>query len=326
MRFCSTAIIWWFCAEWPGGLTYYTTVGGSVEPGDADLEAALRREAMEEIGATIGPATEFLTLTEPGSTPVVQHFFLADLLDMDLNRRHGPELDDPDTGTHRARQVQNAVVAGEQEDGAGARSFLTCAVEVARLVGVEETGPVPESRRARLLAGAVRKPLLQRASLPEEFFAPLMAAAVYDPDPSFCRWFVEPALYAFGRRRVRGALVAYMRTGTDAERAGAERAWYYAHLPLYPDRSRAYGPDGKRDPALDASQDMVEAWLEASMRVFAEATDLRMCHRVLLGLPVSRQAYPPGLHDLFESTLATARAHSDEHIRGWAAAVDRFGA
>ncbi|MEV0740055.1 NUDIX hydrolase [Streptomyces sp. NPDC050549] len=84
---------------WPGGDSYCTTVGGSVEPTDADLEAALRREAMEEIGATIGPATEFLTLTEPGgTTTVVQHYFLAYLLDMDLARRHGPELDDPDTG------------------------------------------------------------------------------------------------------------------------------------------------------------------------------------------------------------------------------------
>ncbi|MGX9889171.1 NUDIX domain-containing protein [Streptomyces sp. NPDC002276] len=84
---------------WPGGDSYCTTVGGSVEPADADLESALRREVLEEIGATIGPATEVLTLTEPGgTTTVVQHYFLADLLDMDPDRRHGPELDDPDTG------------------------------------------------------------------------------------------------------------------------------------------------------------------------------------------------------------------------------------
>ncbi|MFD4879390.1 NUDIX domain-containing protein [Streptomyces sp. NPDC058420] len=84
---------------WPGGDPYCTTVGGSVEPEDADLEAALRREALEEIGATIGPATEFLTLTEPrGTSTVVQHYFLADLVAMDLDLRHGPELDDPDTG------------------------------------------------------------------------------------------------------------------------------------------------------------------------------------------------------------------------------------
>ncbi|MGW2780329.1 NUDIX domain-containing protein [Streptomyces populi] len=84
---------------WPGGRVYCTTVGGGVEPDDADLEAALRREVMEEIGATIGPVSEFLTVTEPGErVTVVQHYFLADVLEMDLDRRNGPELDDPDTG------------------------------------------------------------------------------------------------------------------------------------------------------------------------------------------------------------------------------------
>lgn len=84
---------------WPGGSPYYATVGGGVEPYDADLEAALRREVMEEIGATIGAATEFLTLTEPGEkVTVVQHYFRAEVLDIDPARRSGPELDDPDTG------------------------------------------------------------------------------------------------------------------------------------------------------------------------------------------------------------------------------------
>ncbi|WP_249399944.1 NUDIX domain-containing protein [Streptomyces argyrophylli] len=36
----------------------YTTVGGGVKAEDANLEAALRREVMEEIGATTGPASE----------------------------------------------------------------------------------------------------------------------------------------------------------------------------------------------------------------------------------------------------------------------------
>ncbi|MFR9794888.1 NUDIX domain-containing protein [Streptomyces sp. MS06] len=84
---------------WPGGPAYCTTVGGGVEAGDTGLEAALRREAMEEIGATIGPATEFHTLTEPGErVTVVRHFFHADVLEVDLRRRGGPELDDPDCG------------------------------------------------------------------------------------------------------------------------------------------------------------------------------------------------------------------------------------
>ncbi|MFC9585627.1 hypothetical protein ACFVJ8_22745 [Streptomyces yangpuensis] len=76
------------------------------------------------------------------------------------------------------------------------RSFLTCATAVARLLGVEESAGEPGDLRARHLAHAVRKPLLERESMPEGWFVPLMAAAVHDPDPSFCRWFVEPAVYA----------------------------------------------------------------------------------------------------------------------------------
>lgn len=84
---------------WPGRPSYYTTVGGGVEPDDADLEVALRREVMEEISATIGPVAEFLTVTEPGErVTVVQHYFRADVLDMDPDRRNGPEMDDPDIG------------------------------------------------------------------------------------------------------------------------------------------------------------------------------------------------------------------------------------
>ncbi|WP_240496501.1 hypothetical protein [Streptomyces torulosus] len=146
---------------------------------------------------------------------------------------------------------------------AAARSFLSCAAEVARLLDLETGTDVPEDRRARHLAHAVRKPLLESASLPEEFFAPLMAAAVYDPDPSFCRWFVEPAVYAFGRRRVMTALLEYLRTGTEAERAGAKRAWYCAHVPLRADRSPAYAPSGSRDPALDETHDVADEWREA---------------------------------------------------------------
>ncbi|MFI8262524.1 hypothetical protein [Streptomyces sp. NPDC085665] len=211
-----------------------------------------------------------------------------------------------------------------EQSGMEPRSFLTCVTEVARLLGIGDVA-VKQNDQARHLAHAVRKPLLERAGLPDELFAPLMTAAVYDPDPSFCRWFVEPAVYAFGRRRVMAALVEYLRIGADAERAGAVRAWYSAHVPLRAERSPAYGPGGVRDPTVDESRDIKAAWLEASMQVFAEATDLQTRHRVLLGLPTSRAAYPPSLHTLLDSTLASARVHPDPHIRRWATAADRAG-
>ncbi|GGP93923.1 hypothetical protein GCM10010278_84940 [Streptomyces melanogenes] len=150
----------------------------------------------------------------------------------------------------------------EEHTQPAARSFLSCAAEVARLMDLGDAADVPEALRARHLAHAVRKPLLASAHLPEELFAPLLAAAVYDPDPSFCRWFVEPAVYVFGRRRVTNALLDYVQTGTDAERAGAKRAWYCAHVPLHADRSPAYAPGGSRDPALDESREVRNAWQE----------------------------------------------------------------
>lgn len=150
----------------------------------------------------------------------------------------------------------------EERNEAETPTFLSAAAELAQLLDLDNAASVPEDRRARHLAHAVHKPLLDRASLSEEFFAPLMAAAVYDPDPSFCRWFIEPALYAFGRRRVTADLLNYALTGTDAEQAGAKRAWYCAHLPLRADRSPAYAPGGSRDPALDDSHDVVDKRLQ----------------------------------------------------------------
>ncbi|MGW0801324.1 hypothetical protein, partial [Streptomyces sp. NPDC002692] len=140
--------------------------------------------------------------------------------------------------------------------------FLSCVAEVAHLMDLGTASGVPPERRARHLAHAVRKPLLERGNLPEAFFRPLLAAAVYDPDPSFCLWFVEPAVYTFGRRRVMTELLNYLRTGTDAEQAGAKRAWYCAHVPLRADRSPAYAPSGRRDLALDESHDVVAEWRE----------------------------------------------------------------
>ncbi|MFI1401069.1 hypothetical protein [Streptomyces sp. NPDC020681] len=89
-------------------------------------------------------------------------------------------------------------MAEDKQSSVEPHSFLTCATEVARLLGVEDVAMKPDDRHARHLAHAVRKPLLERASLPEELFAPLMAAAVYDPDPQLL-----PLVRRAGRLRVR---------------------------------------------------------------------------------------------------------------------------
>ncbi|MGA5506223.1 hypothetical protein [Streptomyces umbrinus] len=52
-------------------------------------------------------------------------------------------------------------MADEEHNEAAGHSFLTCAIEVAQLMDLGNAADVPEGRRARHLAHAVRKPLLE---------------------------------------------------------------------------------------------------------------------------------------------------------------------
>lgn len=118
---------------WPGGTPYCTAVGGTVEPGDADLPAALRREVMEEAGAEIGRPEPILTLTEPGpQVTVVHHFYTARIRSLDLARRHGPEFEDPDTGTFTPVWI---AATAEAVTAAGLQPPELAAYVLAHLVG-----------------------------------------------------------------------------------------------------------------------------------------------------------------------------------------------
>lgn len=85
----------------PGIAPYWLTPGGGVEDDDPNILAALHREIDEEIGGKITdvvPAFVDTTehLADDGSHGVkVQFFFVCRLESMDLDRRHGPEIEAP---------------------------------------------------------------------------------------------------------------------------------------------------------------------------------------------------------------------------------------
>ncbi|WP_037916199.1 NUDIX domain-containing protein [Actinacidiphila yeochonensis] len=85
----------------PGIAPYWVTPGGGVEEEDSGLVAALEREIDEELGGKVSSVVPaFVDTTEhiedDGSHGVkVQYFFLCHLDSMDLDRRHGPEVEDP---------------------------------------------------------------------------------------------------------------------------------------------------------------------------------------------------------------------------------------
>jgi hypothetical protein len=99
-------------------------------------------------------------------------------------------------------------------------AYHQCLVAVADVVGiavVPEPALGDERRWNALTRMALRESCRNGLRLSDASFDVLIKAAVYDPDPSLNRLLVEPALNAFGRRRVRSALLDYLRTGTDGE-------------------------------------------------------------------------------------------------------------
>ncbi|MFJ7075361.1 hypothetical protein [Streptomyces sp. NPDC098781] len=201
-------------------------------------------------------------------------------------------------------------------------AFAGCLADVVRALSLD-VAPASESddRRAWVskVRTAVRNACRQGLTVSGESFAALVAAAVHDPDPSFNRVFLEPALNAFGRRRVQVVLLGYLRTGTDLERAGAARAWYWSALPLRMPLVRAEngaengGSTGQ--PETEDGSDLRAEWREAALREFVrnEHLDVRRC--ILPGLSLRKSVHPPELHDLVDTAVALARSHPDEYIR-----------
>ncbi|WP_328861188.1 hypothetical protein [Streptomyces sp. NBC_00306] len=209
---------------------------------------------------------------------------------------------------------------GRTEDGR--EVFARSLVDVVRILGLDagllaEPEPEPGGRRTWVqhIRTALRSACLRGLTLSEESFDTLVRAAVHDPDPSFNRQFVEPALNAFGQRRVQSALLAYLKAGTDHERAGAARAWYWSALPPRMPRVRAQNPGaiGKPEPADRAG--VVAEWNETALREFVsnEHVDVRRC--ILPGLSLRKSAYPAEFHSLVDAAVAIARSHPDDYIR-----------
>ncbi|MER8188155.1 hypothetical protein [Kitasatospora sp. NPDC094015] len=194
--------------------------------------------------------------------------------------------------------------------------FERCLAEVVRVLGLDAPREADTDDRmwGHRIRAALREACKQETAFPEEAFEALMSAAVNDPDPSFNRWFVEAALNAFGRSRVRSRLTHYLQEGANAERAGAARAWYWSALPLRHPRIRATGHTGDRAEPDDARVGVPE-WNQAALREFVTNEDLDGRRCILPGLPLYPSAYPAPLHHLVDEAIAIARSHPDEYLR-----------
>ncbi|MFC5832179.1 NUDIX hydrolase [Nonomuraea insulae] len=91
----------------PGRDLYWSVPGGHVEPEDGTLEDTLRRELLEELGATVFAVTPLTTVSYPwkGETKT-QYVYGCRLVSMDPELRHGPEFEDPSRGLYEVERVE----------------------------------------------------------------------------------------------------------------------------------------------------------------------------------------------------------------------------
>lgn len=96
----------------PGRPLYWSAPGGHVEPEDGSPEAALHREMLEELGATVGSVTLLTTLTcrRPYGMQT-QYVYGCRLLTLDPSLRCGPEFADP---AHGVYEVVRLPLAAEE--------------------------------------------------------------------------------------------------------------------------------------------------------------------------------------------------------------------
>jgi hypothetical protein len=186
--------------------------------------------------------------------------------------------------------------------------------------GPEEPGTLQWYWKARRV---IRTGLDGRETLPGQFFDALVRAGIYDPNPSSNAQFIKPATAAFGCLRVLQALLGYVRDGTNAERAGAARASYWASAAwrwewASEERQRGWwrherplDPDG----SLASLRQEWQEWQEAILREFVANEDIDVRRSILPGLPLSTERYPDELHCLVAKATCIARSHPDEYIR-----------
>ncbi len=192
------------------------------------------------------------------------------------------------------------------------------------LVGVEAPAPDEPGVRAdwrhrarREVGKAVTRQATEASEagpVPEEWYEPLLRAAVHEPDPSLNRQLVEPLVAAYGHRRVRLALIAYVDTGSAPDAAGAARAWYWTHqVRGYSRGSHPAPPDSVA--SQDALSELSQRYFHTALRRFVTEDDLDMRRCILPGLPLDPQAYPDAMHDLVTQAVRIARTSPDDYLR-----------
>ena len=135
--------------------------------------------------------------------------------------------------------------------------------------------------------------------VPKRLLGAFLHAAVLELDPSRNRMYIEPCVRSWGGGEVNRRLLRYLHEGSNAEKAGAASAFYWAQ-------------GNPRSEELDQLRNTVRS---ALLHEFVKNEDLVVRQRIVPLLRLDPSAYEAEDHPLIARAVQLARSHPDEYIR-----------
>ncbi len=135
--------------------------------------------------------------------------------------------------------------------------------------------------------------------LPRRLLVPMLRAGVLERDPSLNRRFIDPCVHGYGATQVCAALLEYLESGTNEEKAGAASALYWAWRPKPGENLSRLGHRIRVD----------------MLHEFVYNEDLQVRRRIIPQLDLNVLDYSIRLWPLILRAIQIARRHSDTYIR-----------
>jgi hypothetical protein len=153
---------------------------------------------------------------------------------------------------------------------------------------------------------------------PEALFSDLLRAAVYEVNPSYNQYFINPLLRPLGTRRINEELLQWFPQASDFEKAGIANALYWANVPLcfkgYDNWKRGVAtPESQAE--YDAFEDIRRLRRELFLQEFVRNSNIDVRRSLLPKLDLDASHYSDELKSLISEAIQIARSSDDQYTR-----------
>lgn len=161
--------------------------------------------------------------------------------------------------------------------------------------------------------------IFSRSPVPKRLLKPMIRAAVYEVNPSLNREFIAPCIASYGHRVANEALLEFVETGTDFEKAGAVNALYWGGMSLsYPANTTRFTVENATPDSRAAYLELKDVWDRKRcllLREFVSNESVDVRRSIIPSLCLEEAAYPEVIKPLVSRAIDIARKHQDEYIR-----------